>query len=64
MWVRVAGVAYRFGRCERGQALPEYALVLALLAIGAMAAFSGVGTAANTQINSTATGLTNIGLSP
>ncbi len=49
---------------DRGQALPEYALVLALFAIAAIAGFTGLGTAANQQLNTTASGLTNIGIYP
>ncbi|MGH7706955.1 MAG: Flp family type IVb pilin [Vulcanimicrobiaceae bacterium] len=49
---------------ERGESLVSYALVLALFGIITILGFYAVASAANTQLATTQTGLTNSGLNP
>lgn len=45
-------------RCQKGQGMVEYGLILAVIAVVAVGAFALVGTGAETKVNDVATEIT------
>ena len=58
LWVRICNEAIRFWEHTEGQDLVEYALIVAAIALGMIAAVRGVATALNSLYESISAALT------